>query len=286
MAKIDLALLPELTIIKQMTHEEIQAEMVQVGGLDQMTASDPAFRAMLAGSYRESLLRQDVDDQIRSVMLATAYGAQLDHLGVTYYRDINGDPVTRLDGETDDAYRLRLHESPAGLSTAGPASAYEFHAKSAHPNIKQALCTSPEPVHIVLYLLGYEGSGEVTQAQCELVEGYLWTRRPLTDYVKAIPAKIQEYRLRIGIKQGKNPDPDGVTARSLANVENYVALQHKLKGRITTSALHAVAMVAGVEEVILYDWADIRCGEDQAPYCLGVEMSFEGWSEDDATTLD
>ncbi|MGL5286159.1 MAG: baseplate assembly protein [Aeromonas sp.] len=275
-----MALLPKLSLVKQMTHEEIQGEMMKVGGLGEQSPSNPAFRGVLAGSYRETLLRQDGDDQVRSVMLATATGTDLDHIGITYYRGVDGLPVLRLDGESDEEYRQRLHESPAGLSTAGPSASYEFHSKSAHPNIKQALCTNPEPVHIEMILLGKDGDGTVTEAQCRLVEGYLWTRRPMTDYVKAIPAEIVRYTVKATVYQVKNSDPAAVLAKAIEQGKAYVTMQHRLKGKATTSALHAVLTAPGVDEVVLHDWVDVTCGERQAPYCVELLVEDGGWSDD------
>lgn len=279
MAGIDLGLLPPLTVVKQMTHEEIQAEMVKVGQLDGVNPSDAAFRPILAGSYRETLMRQDADEQCRALSLATARGTDLDHLGITYYRQSDGQPVKRLESEPDDDYRIRLHNSPGGLSTAGPVAAYEFHSMSAHPNIKQALCTSPKPVHITMYLLGREGSGLVSDAQCRMVEAYLETRRPVTDEVEAISAQIIEYTVKALVYQVKNSDPDGVTASSHAACKRYTDQQHRLKGKVTMSSLHAALQVAGVEEVVLEGWSDVRCGQHQAPYCINLEVEFGGWGD-------
>lgn len=279
MAGIDLGLLPPLTQVKQMTHEEIQAEMVKIGSLDGVNPSDAAFRPMLAGSYRETLMRQEMDEQVRSVSLATSLGSDLDHIGITYYRQSDGSPVVRLDGESDEAYRMRLHNSPGGLSTAGPEAAYEFHSMSAHPNIKQALCTSPRAVHIVMYVLGHEGNGAVSKATCDVVDGYLWTRRPLTDEVEVISAEIIEYRVKGTLYQVKNSDPDSVTARALQSCQAYVDQQHRLKGKVTMSSLHAALQVAGVGEVVLSDWNDVRCGQHQAPYCLSIDLEFGGWDD-------
>ncbi|MGL4355656.1 MAG: baseplate assembly protein [Aeromonas popoffii] len=281
MAGIDLGLLPELSAVKQITHEDIQKEMTKVGKLDELTPSDPAFRVILSGSYRESLLRQEADEQVRSVVLATAHGSDLDNIGVTYYRHVDGTPVTRLEGESDEDYRLRLHDSPGGLSTAGPVDAYEFHSRSAHPNIKQALCTSPRPVEIVMYLLGRDGNGVVSDAQCRLVESYLWNRRPVTDKVTAISAVITNYTVTATIMQVKNPDPDSIMERARVSLNSYLSLQHRLKGKITLSSLHAVMMVAGVDEVQLTGWKDVVCAQHQAPYCTKVTLTFGGWAGND-----
>lgn len=281
---VDIGLLPPLSVIKQMTTEEIQADMAQVGQLGQLTPSDPAYRAMLSGAHREVLLRQESDEQVRAVMLATSFGEMLDHIGVTYYRDIYGKPVVRLDGEADEEYRQRLHDSPGGLSTAGPAVAYEFHARSAHPDIKEALCVSPAPVQVRVYLLGRTGEGVVPTERCRVVEAYLWPRRPLTDQVEAVSAEIVRYSVKAKVYQVKNSDPDTIMARSIASLRAYTELQHRMRGRVTLSALHAVMMVQGVEEVVVEGWSDINCGQHQAPYCTSLDVEFGGWSETQALT--
>lgn len=283
MAGIDLGLLPPLTAVKQLTHEAIQQEMAKIGRLDQMTPADPGFRPMLAGSYRETLLRQEADEQVRAVMLATAIGSDLDHIGVTYYRGVEGKPVLRLPGETDDSYRYRLHNSPSGLSTAGPKDAYEFHATSAHPNIKEALCISPAPVCVRVYVLGHANSGAVPAQQCEMVDAYLWNLRPLTDKVEVKSAEIVNFSLNAQIFQIRNADPTGVTERARASLAAYIALQHRLKGKITLSALHAVLMVPGVEEVRIPGWVDVVCAEHQAPFCTAQNVEFAGWGDSPST---
>ncbi|MGL5488711.1 MAG: baseplate assembly protein [Shewanella sp.] len=276
--------MPPLSAVKQVTQEEILADMAKVGGLGQQSPSNPAYRAMMAGSYRETLMRREADEQVRAVMLATSVGGDLDHIGVTYYRDIYGKPVHRLDGEDDQAYRLRLHDSPGGLSTAGPTVAYEFHSRSAHPNIKSALCTSPEAVHIRMYVLGHAGDGTVPKVQCDLVDAYLWERRPLTDKVTVVSAEIVNYTITARVYQVKNSDPDTIMARSVASLKAYTELQHRMRGRVTLSALHAVMMVSGVEEVVLEGWSDVNCGQHQAPYCTAMNIEFGGWSETQALT--
>lgn len=280
MAKLDLGLLPKPSAISQIGYEEIQQEMMKIGDLSNQNPSDPAFRVLLSGSYREMLLRQDADDQVRAVLLATTTGVMLDHLGVTYYRGIGGEPVVRLAGESDDAYRLRLHESPSGLSTAGPADAYEFHAKSAHPNIKQAKCTSPGIAQITIYLLGHDGDGVVTEDQCKVADAYLWNRRPLTDYVQVKPGEVVSYEVNAALFQFKNPDYQSVMAQAEQALRNYVKMQHRFKAKVTMSAIHAVLSVYGVTEVRLNGWADIVCSDTQAPYCSNINLAFAGWDDE------
>ena len=104
MEGINLAQLPALTVVKPVDFETIVADIATRAGIENTTASDPAYRVALAAAYRETLLRQDANEQSRGLMLAFAVGSQLDHLGATYYRDADGLAVVRL---TDESFSFR-----------------------------------------------------------------------------------------------------------------------------------------------------------------------------------
>lgn len=277
---IDIDLLGPPTVVKQMTLDEITAEMTLRAELPDLSPADPAYRSILAGGYRELMLRQDADDQCRGVMLATAVGADLDYIGETYYRHPDGSPVLRLAGESDPDYRSRLQDSPEGLSVAGPPDAYEFNARSAHPNIKQAKASSPAPVEVVIRVLGRAGDGTVPPYQCELVDGYLWTRRPFTDAVTVLPVEIVPYRVRAKLWLHKTHDPDRVVELARSQAQALVDLKHAIKGRLTGRAVCAVLMPPGVDDVALEGWQDVVCDETQAPYCTELVVEFAGWADE------
>lgn len=277
MEGINLALLPPLDVVKQLTHEEIVQAVVSAASLENAAPSDPAYRIALAGAYREMLVRQDANEQARGVMLAFATGADLDHIGITYYKHPGGLPVVRLDGENDVDYQARLQLSPEGLSVAGPDGAYEFHAQSAHTLIKGAKVSSPNPVEVVVTVLGYEGDGLLSADMLALVDVYLWPRRPLTDQVTVQAAEIESYSVNavLTLKQG----PDAEIARQTAETtaEIYAELKRTIGGRVVASGLHAALMVEGVDEVTLTGWSDVLCSDVQAPYCESLNVIIGGY---------
>ena len=65
--------------------------------------------------------------------------------------------VTKSEGgadtESDEAYRERIQEAPEKFSTAGPALAYEYHAKAASALIVDVSVDSPAPGEVVVYPL-------------------------------------------------------------------------------------------------------------------------------------
>lgn len=275
MEGINLALLPPLDVVKQVNYEDVLLEVAQKAGIENASPSDPAYRVALAGAYREALLRQDANDQARGLMLAYAKGPELDHIGVTYYKHPDGSPVLRIEGESNDAYRDRLQQSPEGLSVAGPDGAYEFHARSAHPDVKAATVSSPAPVSVDLHILSHSGQGVPTQSVLDAVDAYTQPFRPLTDKLTPKAAEVLTYAItgKLFIKVG--PDPSLVYSTAVTRLTEYVATLHRFKGRVVESAIHAALTVEGVDEVQLNNWADVICSGIQAPFCTAITITFE-----------
>jgi len=275
MEGINLALLPPLDVVKQVNYEDVLLEVAKKAGIENASPSDPAYRVALAGVYRETLLRQDANDQARGLMLAYAKGPELDHIGVTYYKHPDGSPVLRIEGESNDAYRDRLQQSPEGLSVAGPDGAYEFHARSAHPDVKAATVSSPAPVSVDLHILSHSGQGVPTQSVLDAVDAYTQPFRPLTDKLTPKAAEVLTYAItgKLFIKVG--PDPSLVYQTAVTRLTEYVATLHRFKGRVVESAIHAALTVEGVDEVQLNNWADVICSGIQAPFCTAITITFE-----------
>lgn len=277
MEGINLALLPPLTVIKQLSHEEIVQAVAKAAGLENASPADPAFRVALACAYRELMVRQDSNEQARGLLLAFAVGPQLDHLGVTYYRHPDGSPVLRLTEEKDEAYRQRLQNSAEGLSVAGPDGAYEFGARSAHPDVKDAKVFSPAPVVVELSILSRQGDGTPSPELLKAVLSYMQPRRPLTDDLRVLPAVVVPYSVTAALIVKSGPDPELVRQASHAAALAYTARQHRIKGRVVESAVHAAMTVEGVEEVHLTGWQDVICAANEAPFCTGLAVTLGGF---------
>lgn len=284
MTGVNLALLPPLTVVPQVDFEATVAEIVARAGLENASPSDPAYRVALAAAYRETLVRQYANEQAKALTLAHAFGAQLDHIGVTYYRKPDGTPVVRLAGESDDDYKARLQESPEGLSVAGPEGAYRFHARSASPMVQGVSVESPNPCEILLTVLSKEGpaegqedyagpiDGAASPGLLALVGSHLEPFRPMGDRLTVASAEIVYYQISATIYPDGELDPDMVLAAAQARAEAFVLLMWKLAGLVVRSAVDAALTTPGVDEVVLTGWADIRCTKRQAPVCNAINL--------------
>lgn len=277
MEGINLALLPPLTVVQPVDYEATVADIATRAKLGNMSPSDPAYRVVLAAAYRETLVRHDANEQALGLMLAFANGAELDHLGATYYRDADGLPVVRFDGENDNDYRARLQLSPEGLSVAGPDGAYIFNAKTAHPDVKDVNVASPAPVEVVLTILSHTGSGVPAGEVLAAVDEYVWPRRPFTDQVTVQAAEIVTYSVNASLTMRKGPDPEVARKAALSAALLYARKRHVLGGWVTDSGLDAALTVEGVELVSLNGFDNIQCSKTQAPYCEAISVTIGGY---------
>ncbi|WP_095052211.1 baseplate J/gp47 family protein [Pseudomonas sp. Irchel s3b2] len=266
------ALLPPLTVVKTVDYEVIVAEIAASAGVENNSPADPAYRVVLACAYREMLIRQEMNEQAKGLTLAHAFGSQLDHIGVTYYRNPDGSPILRRAGELDDDYRARLQESPEGLSVAGPEGAYRFHARNASQEVKDVSVDSPQPCEIDLFVLGRTGDGQAGPGLLQAVDTYLKPFRPFGDRVRVRSAEIVRYALNATVFVSSELDPAMALEVAEKRVKAYVAQMHKLGGQVVRSAVDAALTVEGVTEVVLNGWQDIRCVKSQAPYCYDVVL--------------
>ena len=266
------ALLPPLTIVKTVDYEELVAEIAASAGVENNSPADPAYRVVLASAYREMLIRQEMNEQAKGLTLAHAFGSQLDHIGVTYYRNPDGSPILRRAGELDDDYRARLQESPEGLSVAGPEGAYRFHARNASQEVKDVSVESPQPCEIDLFVLGRTGDGQAGPGLLQAVDTYLKPFRPFGDRVRVRSAEIVRYAVNATVFVSSELDPAMALGVAEKRAKAYVAQMHKLGGQVVRSAVDAALTVEGVTEVVLNGWQDIRCEKSQAPYCYDLVL--------------
>lgn len=151
-----------------------------------------------------------------------------------YISDVENTTISAggADDEEAESLRERIRQAPEKFSNAGSRGAYKYHTLTAHQSIIDVEILSPSPGVVNIYPLTNEGNPN--EEVLSIVEAYYEKDgiRPLTDLVqivspekvdfnvkativlyrdsditsvqKTIDAKLQEYRLQLSRKLGKN----------------------------------------------------------------------------------
>ncbi|MFM2090898.1 MAG: hypothetical protein RLZZ127_1387, partial [Planctomycetota bacterium] len=265
MASIDLSQIPFPGVVESLSFETILAAMLadlqaRDSAFTALVESDPAYKILEVAAYREFLIRQRVNDAAKACMLAYATGSDLENLGGLF-------GVTRLvldpgnpsaippvppTYESDDALRSRIQLSLEGLSTAGPADAYRFHALSVS-GVKDVSVTSPSPGQVLVSVLSATGDGTASPALVAAVEAALSAQdvRPLTDQVEVQGATITPFTVEAELYLYAGPDQEVVRQDAIAAVNAYVTANHRPGRDIVLSGLYAALHRAGVQRAII-----------------------------------
>jgi len=248
--------------------------------------SEPVTKLIEVCAYRELLVRARVNDAARAVMLATATGADLDHLAALFGvarlvvtpAEPEAVPPVAAVMEADGALRARTQLALEGFSTAGPRGAYLYHALSADGDVLDASVISPAPGQVQVTVLSRTGDGTPPPALVAAVAAVLDDEdvRPLCDQVNVQGATITPYAVTASLTMDAGPDPEVARAAAEAAVRAYVTDAHRLGRAIRLSALYRALHQPGVERVDLASpAADVLCDAAHAPWCSAVTVTLE-----------
>lgn len=277
---IDLSNLPAPAVLEVKTYETILAEMkadllLKLPDYDVENKSDPAIKVLEIAAYRETLIRQRVNDAAKAVMLAYAAGTDLDNIAANIR-------LTRFSGETDTEFRARIQLAPDGYSVAGPSAAYVFHAINAHADIADATAISPAPGEVLVSVLSKLGNGAASPEILTAVTDTLSdkTVRPLTDSVTVQSATIVDYEIVADIYTYSGPDTSVVIAEATAKANAYKASVRKIGRNPTLSGIYAALHVDGVQRVVLTSpTADVSISDTQCSNCTSITLTHAGTDE-------
>lgn len=292
---VDLSRLPFPDVVETLSFDAILAAMLAdlVARMPEFSAlleSDPAFKLLEVAAYRETLIRQRVNEAAKAIMLAYASGSDLDHIAANYNlarlvitpADPDTLPPTPAVMESDEDLRRRVQLAFEGFSTAGPVGAYLFHTLGADADVLDASIDSPTPGVVVVSVLSRTGSGVAGAPLLAAVDATLNAEqvRPLTDMVTVQSATIVPFTVDATLTLYPGPDSAVVLADSIARLQRYVDENHRLGRDITRAGLFAALCTAGVQNVALTTpAADIEITPSQASYCTGSSVVVGGYDE-------
>lgn len=289
---IDLSSQPKPDVVEALDYESIKEQLVadaverlNLAGIPynvQALESDPVVKILEVCAYRELLLRQRVNDAARAVMLAYAYGTDLDNRGD--YFGVKRDVVTPADPangisqvlELDDRFRERIQLAPEAFAAAGPEGAYQFHTYGVDPSIVDVAVINPTPGHIHVLLLvnandGQPGSDLLERVRARLMEPKI---KPLTDILTVrAPAKVA-YAISANVRVGAGPDRTLVLSRAQASVAAYTASRRRIGYDVPLSGIIAALHVAGIASVdLLSPTASIVPAGDEVAVVSSIAVS-------------
>lgn len=252
--------------------------------------SEPLVKLLQESAYRELLLRQYVNESARACMVAFARGGDLDQLGannnvprlVIQAADDTAIPPVPAVYESDADFRMRIPQAFEGMSVAGPAGAYVFHARSASGQVADASAVSPDPACVTVSVLSREGDGTAPAELLTLVDKALNDEnvRPVADRVTVQSVEIVNYAVDAVLYLFPTPESEPIEAAAREQITRYVKEQHRIGRDIRLSAIYAALHVEGVQRVELKSPAkDIVISNTQASFCTDVTVTVGGSDE-------
>lgn len=286
---VDLSQLPAPVVVEQIDFETILAEMladlqVRDPSFSAMLESDPAYKILEVAAYRETLLRQRMNEGAKAVMLAFARSADLDQIAGNYDVErlelvpANPDaiPPTAAIYEADDDLRLRVLLSLEGYTTAGSIGSYMFHALSADGDVLDVGVDSLVPGTVNVAILSRTGSGTPSAETLLAVESALTAEvvRPLCDTVLVSAADVVSYAITATLDFYPGTGQPQVLAAAIAAAEKYAADMHKLGRDINLSGIYAALHQPGVQKVNLSSpAAPLTIQWNQSPNCTAISVT-------------
>ncbi|WP_265024389.1 baseplate assembly protein [Wolbachia endosymbiont (group A) of Eupithecia tripunctaria] len=235
-------------IIEPLNFEEIFSRMKEeLVNRDEtfsaLVESDPAIKILEVAAWRELLLRQRINEAVKSNLLKFATGEDLDNLAEFY-------GVERQKEEEDERFRKRIKAKIKGWSTGGSKEYYRYHALSADKRVKDALVESKVPGSVEISILSTELS-TVPEDLLEIVKKQV-TRddiRVLTDTITVIGCNITEIDIHSRMSISPIISKEEIKKQFIKKFE----ANRRLGWNVTRSWIIANLFVEGVENVELIE---------------------------------
>lgn len=249
MSVIDLSTLGAPSVIRPLDPEPVIAAFIadlreRLPEWRGVFESDGFVKVCQSWTYRLTLEQLLHNEDARSILLAFAKGADLDHLAATYYAFAG---IKRAIGETDESFRRRIQLAPEAYSSAGSKGAYLFHTLSVDPvAIIDADVWFPMPGHANVAIQTIHDSTDPVAVQAlkkrvydRLCEPKLQT----SDILMVAPISVLDVHVKAVLDVPFGPDGALIEAeakRRFKLLQEYVEKPRRILSlSAITSALHA-----------------------------------------------
>ena len=311
---IDLKALPDPTALISLDHDsvvqarlaELEAQLLEVMdpgdvadimGVAHNVPSSPNRYLQEAGAARELYVRNQINIALRSVLLATAQGNDLDHIGAgrgVARRILDDTDPDKIVYEGDDEYRARVQLAVEAYSPHGAEGSYVYWSLHAHADVADVAVYGPNhnldpplpPAEPLVVILSRQGDGRAGSDLLDTVYQNLHVdkRRPVADKVSVITAEPLMYRIEAILHVTTAASANVVQAAAIEAARSFVDSRLRIGRKIYRTSLAAAMTVQGVLDVDLVSpAADIEIGPFEAGYCSEVAVTMQsasgGWRD-------
>lgn len=187
------------------------------------------------------------------------------------------------DIETDDAFTLRIYQSPAGYSVAGPMDAYIFHARQAIADIGDVIAYTPEPGAVDVVFMMSDGSIPNADKLKELEEALSADDiRPLTDTVTTKAPEEVSYNIQLNYYIARSDQNRASTIQQQVTeaIKAYKQWQRHIGRDISASMLVHYIMAAGAKRVEVIEPTFTPLERSQVAKCAEEAVTYGGLESD------
>ncbi|MBX3506845.1 MAG: baseplate J/gp47 family protein [Parvibaculum sp.] len=271
--------------------ERLKSEM-QAAGIafdTEKIAGETSVRLQRVDGFREWLMAQALDDAQASVLLAFAQGLMLDRKGdmhATARQALVADPRPYTeapeDWEDDERYRRRIQLAPETFGGAGTAGMYEYHAKAASPDVRDArvfvVNRGKVDVTVEVSIMANGPTGEPSAELMRTVRAHLLRDdiKLLTDAVQVRPARPMPYAVRATLLIPPGPDASIIRATAVAALQAKADDLRRIGRTVPHSAIVAALHVPGVDSAVqVMPAADIEPLRFQYALLTDIDLEVE-----------
>jgi phage-related baseplate assembly protein len=253
-------------------------DLVTAGG-EPLIETDPAIILSEEFAYGETHVLQALNDHANALRLATAAGADLDHLAQTYKATKR---LLKADGTPidNDEYRALAQISDEALPLYGiTPGGYIWRVKTTFGDRVKGVRALRRPGgHIDLVILGRDGDGTPADTLIGDIQACFDGEEASqsTDIVTVKKARIVAAPVRVVIAIPRGPDPEVVKAPARTAVAALAAERHAIGDTLHVQAIGAVAKVGPARYArVVEPITDLVGGEDGAPWVTSIDIVTE-----------
>lgn len=267
-------------------HDPPAGAQYDVGNLE----FDPIRINQEANTYFELLLRDRVNQAAKSVTLAFATGGDLDAIGSRYPGGL-----PRLDGESDDHYRMRIWLSPNTLSPHGTYDSYVFWAMTAAPQLRDSTAVARRGTPYITITIMADGTPVTVNDAGNGVTAFpnpvppLTTvdgvrlyvdsksRKALTDVVAVRTPKLVHVNYKIDYWLFPSWDKDLIEPELYRGMAELIERQRWLGYSHTRDSVDAAIKKSGVYKIHVTEPAqDVEIDQHEVVVVDSVKLNFRG----------